>query len=881
MFLNKSHPTPFFKTAVLLLLSLLLLIPPQVVHADPADMYAQSQSITLSRAGIRIDWKVAPGPVLADAIWAAADTDHNNLVSPQEAEAWMAPFVTDLSVQLDGQALGAPRLQSVHWPQSVGLLRTGQDAAEVVLSIPWPAGLSGAHALVIHSAHVEANSLDWFSLASQDGLSFETPSQDNGLLKVSLDFPPGGGANSHPLTAWNSGMPNMPSGVATLVSNAASHLTNAQATAPQAPTTAPTTSASTLTSLLQSGVSSPIFLIGAFLLSLVLGSLHGLTPGHGKTLVAAYLVGSHGRVRDAAFLGLVVTLTHTGSVLILGLITLLASHFILPALIAPWLEVASGVLVIAFGVNLLLQRRRDLAGWIQARRVKPPAGFKSVTIAARPMGTSPVIQAHDHPHAAAHPHSHAPAGSEITWRSLLALGVSGGLVPCPDAIAILLVAVAVNRIPFGMLLIVAFSIGLALVLIAIGIAMVQGVRWMARSDLLARFSLYTPVLSAVLVIGLGGALTLSAWNSVRFAAGLTQSPGSGQPASAAAPAFDIGRARLLYLAPDANGQDQLFMIPLSGGTPLQYTQETFGISGYSVSPDGSTILYTVFNPDGDSAIWSMRSDGTGKSAVLDCPQTECDSPAWYPDGQRVVYEHMSLSQAAAVPRFSLWWLDLATRQSTPVFQDQGFASSAAGFSPDGRRLGYISFANNTLQLYDLQSGQSVSIPLGNQSVIPEVWSPSGDSILFGTPRSSETGAPLHIQRYILSSGQTLDLGLPALSAAALGASADSTDYSAAWSPDGSWIAIDRDVAITAGAARSNQVWLVKPDGTQAHVLLDAAGASYSDLKWSADGKYLIYSRYSYASADQNVGHFDIYLADVGSGTERLLVSGGDIPTLLP
>ena len=107
----------------------------------------------------------------------------------------------------------------------------------------------------------------------------------------------------------------------------------------------------------------------------------------------------------------------------------------------------------------------------------------------------------------------------MSWKSLLTLGISGGLIPCPDAIAILLVAVALNRIPFGMLLIVAFSIGLALVLIAIGLAMVHGVRLITRSDLLSRFSVYTPVISAVIVSGLGVALTINAVNSFKFSSG--------------------------------------------------------------------------------------------------------------------------------------------------------------------------------------------------------------------------------------------------------------------------------------------------------------------------------------------------------------------------
>ena len=114
----------------------------------------------------------------------------------------------------------------------------------------------------------------------------------------------------------------------------------------------------TLTRLVKTEDFSPLFLGGAFLLSLVLGSLHALTPGHGKALVGAYLVGSQGRTRDAVFLGSIVTITHTGSVVLLGLVTLFASHYILPALLAPWLEIISGVLVIGFGLESPVSARR-------------------------------------------------------------------------------------------------------------------------------------------------------------------------------------------------------------------------------------------------------------------------------------------------------------------------------------------------------------------------------------------------------------------------------------------------------------------------------------------------------------------------------------------
>jgi ABC-type nickel/cobalt efflux system permease component RcnA len=748
---------------------------------------------------------------------------------------------------------------------------------------------------------LELNSLNWFSLTSEQGLSFNQPEQNNGELRLNIYFPdpaivnPPAGTSM--LTTWNSGTPNLPAGFTATISKLAANLAGPQSTPPSAQpqTTSATAVTTALVGLVKGQQLSPGFLIGAFLLSLALGSLHAMTPGHGKALVGAYLVGSHGRPRDAVFLGTIVTITHTGSVLLLGAITLIASHYILPTLVAPWLEIISGLLIIGFGISLLLQRRRDLASWLAGERTKK-SNKNSRWIRVREARSITTTQAHSHttgllhhhhpshdkgerhnrshPEDLTHEHSHIPPSSQVTWRSLLALGVSGGLIPCPDAIAILLVAVAVNRIPFGMLLIVAFSIGLALVLIGIGIALVQGVRLIARSDLLNRLSVFAPMISAVVVLGLGIGLTASSFNSLKFSSTVSQSSVNQRVPSSSnspIPIFDITSAKLLYVAQDAKGRGQLFMIPFSGGSPIQYTQEPTGISGYSISPDHKTILYTIFKPDISTSIWMISADGTQRRLVLDCPQAECDSPQWYPDSQKAVYERLDVSQDSSMPRYSLWWLDISTGKTQPVFQDQMFASAAPRFSPDGQWLSYVSPVNNAILIYHLKDARGISIPLGNQPIIPESWSPTSDSILFGDQVKSQDGIPLHIKRYFLDSGQIIDLG----------GSNDQTDYSAAWSPDGNWIAIDRDIPGSDSGKVPNQVWLVKPDGTQSHVFLNADNVYYSDLKWSPDGRFLIYSRYSYPSASQNQGRFDIYMADIPSGQETLLAPGGDLPGILP
>ncbi|MFN2121378.1 MAG: sulfite exporter TauE/SafE family protein [Anaerolineales bacterium] len=870
-------------------LALLILLSPAAAYAHPADMYSQNQSIAVRSDALQIVWQILPGPFLADAVWAAADTNQDGLISPSESEAWITPFVESLSVRLDNVPLANGGPTDVHWPATVDVLRTAEDRIEFTLGFAWPAGLKGRHTLEVHSAHLEANSLNWFGMKAAAGMSFSQPNQSNGLLRTQVDFTAGAAGAGAPagMTSWNSGTPNLPAFGAAVTQFSAQLTNSAASSAPVALTASTVTS--TLTNLVKAGELSPWFLAGAFLLSVVLGSLHALTPGHGKALVGAYLVGSHGTTRDAIFLGSIVTLTHTGSVVLLGLATLLASHYMLPALIAPWLEIISGVLVVGFGLSLLVRRRSTLAGWLGGARTHSrydlPGTERShhhqhqYSDHAGADSHGEDLDHHRHAHADSgrhvHGHTHALPEQQVSAKSLLALGVSGGLVPCPDAIAILLVAVAVNRVPFGILLILSFSIGLALVLIGIGIAMVNGLRFITRSDLLSRFTAYTPILSAVVVTGLGVALTVSAFNSLRFGSSVVDAATTQSAAistngtrTASVGGFDLEHARLLYVASDSHGWDQLFMRPLGESRSVQYTDESTGITGYSIAPNGKTILYTLFESGGGTAIWALNSDGTGRRLLLDCPASECDAPRWYADSRKIVYERLDDATDSTVPRFSIWWLDAETGKTQPVFQDPSFASYAPQFSPDGRWLSYVSTANNNLILYDLQDGASTTLPLGLQASLPATWSPDAQSILFASQADAGTG--LRTRMYSLKSRQTTDLGGPA------GAS----DYAAAWAPDATWIAIDRNVPLDA-AHSGNQVWLIKTDGSQSRVLLDEAGASYSSLKWSPDGRYLLYSRYALDPGGQNPGRFDIYLADIQTGESQLLVNSGDLPTFLP
>ena len=227
-----------------------------------------------------------------------------------------------------------------------------------------------------------------------------------------------------------------------------------------------------------------------------LGAFHALEPGHGKTVVAAYLVGTRGTARDALYLGLIVTATHTAGVYLLGAATLYASHYVVPERLYPWMGVISGLIIAALGGCLFLRR---YAGETHTH-----------SHVHTPMHAYPHGHTHAHTHIAPQEHHHEQSQT-VSFRQLLALGVTGGIIPCPAALVVLLSAFALHRVGFGLLLIVAFSVGLAAVLIAIGLAMVYArhlvSRWQGDGPLLRR---WLPMTSALTITAFGLAIAAQA-----------------------------------------------------------------------------------------------------------------------------------------------------------------------------------------------------------------------------------------------------------------------------------------------------------------------------------------------------------------------------------
>ena len=265
------------------------------------------------------------------------------------------------------------------------------------------------------------------------------------------------------------------------------------------------------------------------------GAVHAASPGHGKTLMAAYLVGTRGTMRHALGLGLTVTISHTIGVFALGLIILFAGSFLPSELLFPILGLVSGSVVVVIGLGLLAQLVRDDRRRRRVHEVEPVHDHDHGHAHAEDHDHEHSHE-HGHEHQAGHEpqgatppaedavggyhshglvrHTHLPQGGDpLRWRNLFALGLVGGLVPSASAILILVGSIAAGRPAYGMVLTVAFGLGMAAVLVGVGVLLVRArgliERW-PRTDRLAPLVARLPIVTAVVFVIVGVAITVQA-----------------------------------------------------------------------------------------------------------------------------------------------------------------------------------------------------------------------------------------------------------------------------------------------------------------------------------------------------------------------------------
>ena len=459
------------------------------------------------------------------------DPDGDGTLTPEQASAagrsQCVDLATDLHLTLDGTRLATSLMGAgLSLPPGAGGLSTMRLVCEYETVLAAPIGSSAAvtfedtsfaerigwrEIVVLADGASVAGASVGDGAAVPGGVSARLTSYPSDLLAQPLDMrvirvavSPGG----PPLPAW----------------------TAPDATPLQAPSAHAGPSAATqgvvpggitedLAALINLPTMDPIAVLVALAIAFGLGIVHALSPGHGKTIMAAYLVGGRGSSRQAIGLGLAVAVSHTLGVLVLALITLAASSILPPERLYPILGLASGALVVVIGASLLwarLRAWRGRSGRMHGHTNDHATEHSHVHNDAHPhTHEHPHPDDHGHPHP--HPHEHASPEAGISWRGLIALGLSGGLVPSASALILLLGSIAAGLPAYGLVLVVVFGLGMAVVLGGIGFALVHARRFVERRAVpgrIGRLAVPVQVATASLVVVLGVVLTGQALGQV-------------------------------------------------------------------------------------------------------------------------------------------------------------------------------------------------------------------------------------------------------------------------------------------------------------------------------------------------------------------------------
>jgi TolB protein len=332
--------------------------------------------------------------------------------------------------------------------------------------------------------------------------------------------------------------------------------------------------------------------------------------------------------------------------------------------------------------------------------------------------------------------------------------------------------------------------------------------------------------------------------------------------------FQTRPARLIYVAPDTNNVDQLFVVnPFNDEIlPVQLTHETVGVFDYDITVDGATVAYSALRNDGGSDLKAITMSDDQPSMLLECPEAICYGVSWTPDGQRLTYERRAILVAGTAPGPPrLWWLSVDTGETVIIFDDSQIIGYGAKWSPDGQWLSYVAPGSQGVQAYNVVDGRSFVIPSRMGSVA--VWSPNSEALLVtDVQRSNDGGFAVHLLRARPESGELIDIS---------GEGEAIEDTSPVWSPDGQWLALTRK---TAGESMGKQVWLMRPDGSEARSLTDEPEAHHAFPAWSPDGRHLVYQRFPLKELNVQPA---IWLMNIETGEARELIVPGNRPLWLP
>lgn len=336
--------------------------------------------------------------------------------------------------------------------------------------------------------------------------------------------------------------------------------------------------------------------------------------------------------------------------------------------------------------------------------------------------------------------------------------------------------------------------------------------------------------------------------------------------------FQTGLPRVVYLAADSTGRDQLFAVavdltnsagPQVSGPPVQLSQVPYGVWDYATAPDGGEIAFAARNADDTSDIWVVSVAAPESAAqVLACPEAACTGAAWSPDGRYLAVSRRNATELSS-PMISpprLWLMNMQTGETAQVLADDQRLGADPRWSADGRWLSYLSPERGGVGIYQVEDGREDFYP--SITGEPAAWHPQRTQLVLTEMTADDQQYAVHMiavdpvtdERVNLSAGET-----------------PVEDSAPTWSPDGEWIAFRRKELAGPGQTPGKQLWRMRADGSAAEALTADPTVDHGQPLWSADGRYLVFHKLPLRGPDTALS---VWVMDAQSGEQWQIAQPG-------
>lgn len=328
--------------------------------------------------------------------------------------------------------------------------------------------------------------------------------------------------------------------------------------------------------------------------------------------------------------------------------------------------------------------------------------------------------------------------------------------------------------------------------------------------------------------------------------------------------FSTRQPQVLFLAPGPGEPTRLHGLTpgrVMRGEPLTPPEQD--VVDYAVAPRGDRIAFSVMADDGGQDLWLLHLADRQAHLWIDCGGARCAGASWSPEGDRIIYERQErVPGGEGYQAHRLWWADAGSQDTVPVFANATSPGTAARLSPDGRWLSYVFPSDGSLRLVELVSGEETAIM--SQTGEAAAWAPDSRALAVGSVAVTDERVATRLLIIDLLSATVIDLS----------AGLDVADGSAAWSPDGAWLAFTRGPA---RVAAGKQLMRVRPDGSDEQRLTSTLDVHHGPPRWSPEGNRLVFQRFVVGSEDPpSIAVLDL----VSGGVEELAPEGYD-PAWLP